>query len=145
MAILGYISPESENDSIWDCWSVLDSDNSDDSDDSDSTDYVNWPWNHSVDWVKDGAVTQVKDQGHCGACWAFSAIGALEGAYFVKHKELFSFSEQQLIDCAHDHLDCVHNKGCKGGYMDLALEYFLDNYAMLESEYPYTSGDTGEN
>ena len=29
--------------------------------------------------------------------------------------------------------------------MDYALEYFKDHYAMLESEYPFTSGDTGEN
>ena len=29
--------------------------------------------------------------------------------------------------------------------MGYALEYFKDNFAMLESEYPFTSGDTGEN
>jgi len=29
--------------------------------------------------------------------------------------------------------------------MNTALEHFKDNYAMLESEYPFTSGDTGEN
>ena len=55
------------------------------SNDSDIPDYVNW--------VEAGGVTPVEDQGHCGACWAFSAIGALEGAYFAQYKELLSFSE----------------------------------------------------
>ena len=95
-----------------------------------------------INWVEQGAVTPVKDQGSCGSCWAFSTTGSLEGAHQIATGELLSFSEQQLVDCA-GKAEGYMNSGCHGGLQDFAYDYYIDNHkAELESVYPYVSGTT---
>lgn len=85
----------------------------------------------TVDWVKRGAVTPVKNQGQCGGCWSFATTGSLEGAWEIATGKLVSLSEQQLVDCS------SRNHGCNGGNVDLALMYLEGTALCTESAYPY--------
>ena len=63
-----------------------------------------------INWVEAGAVSPVKDQGGCGSCWTFGTTGALEGAHAATTGELYSFSEEQLINCSNAYDGW--NEGC---------------------------------
>lgn len=96
----------------------------------------------SFDWRKEmpECVLPIRDQGHCGSCWAHSASEVLSDRFCIASKGQIKevFSPQQLVDC--DMIDM----GCNGGFLTNPFLYYATVGAQTEECYgPYTSGKTG--
>jgi cathepsin L len=93
----------------------------------------------SFDWLANGVVQGVKDQGNYGSCWAFGAIGAQESMYAIYSKGTpVNLSEQNLVDCD------TEDYGCDGGNALSAWDYvlwFQDGNFVTEISYPYTANE----
>jgi hypothetical protein len=78
-------------------------------------------------------VTAIKDQGICGDCWAFAAVGAFEASFLIMNKQPISVSEQELLDCTFGDTNCITGSFHEVGFL------YLQNYGEVsESSYPYT-------
>mmetsp|Transcript_7174 Transcript_7174/g.11317 ORF Transcript_7174/g.11317 Transcript_7174/m.11317 type:complete len:167 (+) Transcript_7174:276-776(+) len=77
--------------------------------------------------------SQILDQGSCGACWSFTAVGSLEDRLCLKSggEIKVQLSPQDVIDCA------FGNYGCEGGYMIPAFDFLISEGASLSSCVPY--------
>ena len=56
----------------------------------------------SFDWRDQGAVSEVKNQGQCGSCWAFSTTEEIESVWILSGKPAQILSEQQIVDCNYE-------------------------------------------
>ena len=100
----------------------------------------------SVNWVTNGAVTAVQNQGQCGDCYSFSALGALTGAQAIASgcssgtcAKLQDLSAQQICDCS---IGTGNNDGCNGGYMDNVFQYIANQGGVCSAAaYPYAASN----
>jgi len=109
---------------------------------TDSPDYFSWTDYDGEDWT-----TPARDQGGCGSCWLFTAIGTLESIINIREgrADLDPDLSEQYV------LSCIPNAGsCRGGTAEEAFYYMMDtsddgnncNGVILESCFPYQADDS---
>lgn len=120
----------------------------------------------NVNWIKNGVVTTPREQGNCGACYAFASVcfilffvlklifkflvilkaASIESLYGIKYNlknnKLKKFSEQQIVDCSYYSYynattQTYANLGCDGGYLYYSFYYILKQGLGLLSSYPF--------
>ncbi len=97
----------------------------------------------SFDWREIAGSPPVRNQGGCGACWAFATIGVLEYNILIHDGVERDLSEQWLLSCN------SNNFSCWGGSAFEAFQYFEwggiyddccgDSGAVSEEEFPYVA------
>ena len=94
------------------------------------------------DWRDKGIVTEVRDQGSCGSCWAFGTVGIMESALAKAGKGLKNLSEQFLVSCNTRGWNCS-----RGGltasmfHTDTLAKSQTKVGAVTEAAKPYTATD----
>jgi C1A family cysteine protease len=87
------------------------------------------------DWRQQGVVTQVQDQGDCGACYAFASLANFESKLQIDGYGLYNFSENNAKECP------WHDPSCDGSsYWEMA-SWFSQKGTVLESCDPYVPSD----
>jgi cathepsin B len=80
----------------------------------------------------------VRQQQHCGSCWAFSAASVLTDRFCIASKGQIKsiLSPQDMVSCDEE------DYGCKGGLLDRAWKYLENTGIVTDSCFPYVSGES---
>jgi cathepsin B len=92
----------------------------------------------NFDWrTESQCVHPVRDQQHCGSCWAFAASEALSDRFCIASKGAVDvvLSPQDMVSC--DNWDM----GCNGGILSFAWSYLTSTGIVTDTCTPYVSGD----
>jgi len=87
-----------------------------------------------VQWANCSTIGTIRDQGHCGSCWAFGCAESLSDRFCIQGKINVTLSPQDLTSCDEG------SDGCDGGFPDQAWQYAKKTGIVTEPCYPYAMG-----
>jgi len=94
----------------------------------------------SLSWGNLSDIQLPKHQGHCGSCWALSAVTVLN-AHSEIRKQPNDFSLAQVVACTPNPNKCGGTGGCHGATAGLAFNYALHAGLVSAGSFPYPFGD----
>jgi len=93
-------------------------------------------FNSSSKWSNCDTISNIRNQGQCGSCWAFAGAEVLSDRFCVETggKINHDLSPQDMVSCD------KHNFACQGGYLDKLWTYLEETGIVSENCFPYKSG-----
>ena len=73
-------------------------------------------------WTNCKSISEIRDQGSCGSCWAFGAVEAMSDRYCIHSNKNLEISAEDLVACC---ASC--GDGCDGGFPSAAWQYWVDS------------------
>ncbi len=82
-------------------------------------------------------LTPIRNQGGCGSCWVFAAVGTLEASNAIINGGATDLAEQHALDCS-------NGGSCAGGWYTPIYEWLAGGKdgLQLEASVPYESSET---
>jgi cathepsin B len=98
-----------------------------------STNDIPVNFNSSEQWP--GCIHPIRDQGHCGSCWAFAASEVLSDRFCIASSKAVNvvLSPQYMVSCN------SLNHGCNGGIPYLSWTFLVSTGLVTDSCWPYQS------
>lgn len=84
-------------------------------------------------WPQCRTIGRIYDQGHCGSCWAYAAVEALQDRFCIHYGMNISLSVNDLLACC----GFMCGSGCDGGTPIYAWRYFVQHGVVTEECDPY--------
>ncbi|MGD9210935.1 MAG: C1 family peptidase, partial [Desulfobacteraceae bacterium] len=98
------------------------------------------------DWCDEYGCTPIKNQGNCGACWAFATVGVFENVMKIQDSVTIPLSEQYLISCNSEGYNCTNGGWWVHEYHQWkTVNGEAEAGAVSEKDKPYQAHDTNCN
>jgi cathepsin B len=86
-------------------------------------------------WPQCRTIGNIRNQGQCGSCWAFSATEVMSDRYCIASQGRINklLSPQDMVSCDSG------DYGCQGGYLQKLWQYYEATGTVTDACFPYKS------